>query len=156
MQTAERETVVTSETQRQEIAEWLVAWIAIELQLPADEIDPSRSLLEYRMSSLTATILVGDLEDWLHIRLPPSLVWDFSSIDAITDYLVQQAAGKQEFEASPSARNDKSVSGTADGIEARHLLEKLDQLSDAEVDALLTQLHHPSRAQALASTWFRS
>jgi acyl carrier protein len=140
MQTAETQTVVTSETQRQEIAEWLIAWIARELQLPADHIDAGRSLLEYSMSSLTATILVGDLEDWLHIKLPPSLVWDYPSIDAITDYLVQQVAGKQELEASLSASNDRAVSGTADGTDARHLLENLDQLSDAEVDALLTQL----------------
>jgi acyl carrier protein len=131
---------VTSEAQRQEIAGWLIAWIARELQLPADDIDAGRSLLEYSMSSLIATILVGDLEDWLHIKLPPSLVWDYPSIDAITDYLVQQVAGKQEFEPSLSASNDKAVSGTADGTDARHLLENLDQLSDAEVDALLTQL----------------
>ena len=129
-----------SETQRQEIADWLVAWIARELELPAGDVDAKRSLLEYSMSSLTATILVGDLEDWLHVSLPPSLVWDYSSIDAITDYLVQQATGKREFKASLSASDEKAVSGTADGTDARYLLEKLDRLSDAEVDALLTQL----------------
>ena len=139
---------MTSETQRQEIADWLVAWIARELELPVGDIDARRSLLEYSMSSLTATILVGDLEDWLHVSLPPSLVWDYSSIDAITDYLVQQAAGKQEFEASPSASNERAVSGTTDGSDARHLLEKLDQLSDAEVDALLTQLASEQSASA--------
>lgn len=129
---------MTSETRRQEIVEWLIAWTARELGLPAHSIDAKRSLLEYSMGSLTATILVGDLEDWLHIRLPPSLVWDYSSIDAMTDFLVQGAAGDRH-RGSPGG-SDQAVPGTADGIDARHLLENLDQLSDAEVDALLSQL----------------
>lgn len=124
------------QTPRQDIAEWLIAWIARELELPAGEIDTARSLLEYSMSSLTATILVGDLEDWLHIRLPPSLVWDYPSIDAIADYLVERAAGTQQSEAAAGSGEPE----TADGIDARRLLENLDRLSDAEVDALLAQL----------------
>ena len=77
---------------RQEIVDWLIAWIAKELAMPASEVDAGRSLLEYSLSSLTATILVGDIEDWLSLRLPPSLAWDYPSIDAMADYLVDKAA----------------------------------------------------------------
>ena len=91
---------MTSETNRpspsrQQITDWLISWIAKELGMPAQEIDAGHSLLEYSMSSLTATILVGDLEDWLGLRLPPSLVWDYTSIDAMSAYLVEKARFKQ-------------------------------------------------------------
>lgn len=130
---------MASETDRQDIVAWLIAWTARELGLPAQSIEAGRSLLEYGMGSLTATILVGDLEDWLQIRLPPSLAWDYPSIDAIADYLVAAAAGDPERETAP-ASSDKTVPGAADGLDARHLLDNLDQLSDAEVDALLARL----------------
>jgi hypothetical protein len=91
------------------------------------------------MSSLTATILVGDLEDWLGLRLPPSLVWDYPSINAMTDYLVEKAGLN-----STEARLDRLPSETALSSEpredARQLLDKLDKLSDQDVDALLRQL----------------
>ena len=118
----------TSRT-KQEIADWLVAWIAKELKMTAGDIDPARSLLEYSMSSLTATILVGDLEDWLDLRLQPSLVWDYPSIDAMTDHL----AGLS-MNTAPTA-----PSALAAAEDPEKLLEGIDQLSDEEVEALLSR-----------------
>lgn len=119
---------LTSRT-KQEIAQWLVAWIAKELKMPASDIDPARSLLEYSMSSLTATILVGDLEDWLDLRLAPSLVWDYPSIDAMTDHLA--GLSMDTVSTAPSA--------PVAAEDPEKLLEGLDQLSDEEVDALLNR-----------------
>ena len=72
------------------ITEWLVEWIARELGLPPAEIETDKSLLNYSLSSVTAMMLVGDLEEWLGLTLPPTLVWDYPSIDAIADYLIEQ------------------------------------------------------------------
>jgi acyl carrier protein len=118
---------------RQELSDWLTDWIARELKMPASDIDLARSLLEYSMSSLTATILVGDLEDWLDLRLPPSLVWDYPSIDAMTDHLIEQAARK---DGAPAALAAIDTGATQD---AKQLLEGLDHLTDEEVDALLSR-----------------
>jgi acyl carrier protein len=110
-----------------EITAWLIDWIAAELEMPATEIDTGHSLLDYSMSSVTATILVGDLEDWLDLTLSPTLVWDYPSIDAMTDHLLEQASGAAPAAAAPAK-------------DAGALLDDLDNLSDAEVDALLAQL----------------
>jgi acyl carrier protein len=114
---------------RHDVAAWLIDWIANELEMPAAEIDTAHSLLDYSMSSVTATILVGDLEDWLDLRLSPTLVWDYPSIDAMTDHLLAQAA-----DAAPAAAQAAPLK------DAGQLLEDLDGLSDEEVDALLKQL----------------
>jgi acyl carrier protein len=116
---------------RDKISGWLIEWISKELEMPAQEIDTGHSLLQYSMSSVTATILVGDLEDWLDLRLSPTLVWDYPSIDAMTDFLVAEA-GRQTTSA-----------GDAPAVPARNesaLLDNLDDLSEEEIDALLKQL----------------
>ena len=89
------------------IAEWLVRWIAKELGLPADEIETEKSLLDYSLSSVTAMMLVGDLEEWLGLTLPPTLVWDFPSIAAIADYLTEQldVRGRPPSQGDAAARS---------------------------------------------------
>ena len=58
--------------------------------MPPEGIETSKSLLDYSLSSVTAMMLVGDLEEWLTLTLPPTLVWDYPSIAAIADYLIEQ------------------------------------------------------------------
>ena len=116
--------------------------------MPAQEIDAGHSLLEYSMSSLTATILVGDLEDWLGLRLPPSLVWDYTSIDAMSDYLVEKARSKQTETARSETASSVPALSAEPKRDAHQLLNNLDQLSDQDVDALLKQLTASDQARA--------
>lgn len=111
------------------IKNWLVTWIAKELELPESEINTSNSLLEYSLSSMTAMMLVGDLEEWLKIEIVPTLVWDYPSIDALVEYLSE--------EANNSAPNNNGQSDTVTSLEEANI----DELSEAEVDALLAKLN---------------
>jgi acyl carrier protein len=121
-----------AEASRQKISGWLIDWISKELEMPAEDIDTGHSLLQYSMSSVTATILVGDLEDSLDLRLSPTLVWDYPTIDAMTDYLVQES--QRQAGSTTVAPATSSTEG------ARELLDNLDELSEEEIDALLKQL----------------
>ena len=119
------------------IAEWLVQWIAKEMGLPTVEIETEKSLLNYSLSSVTAMMLVGDLEEWLGLTLSPTLVWDYPSIAAIANHLMEQL--------------DTSVVGTATGNGPMPSGDPLvpagvqpnlalDEMSDQEVTVLLNQL----------------
>lgn len=107
---------------RQAIESWLINWIAREIGLPPADVDTGKSLLNYSLSSVTAMMLVGDLEEWLGLTLPPTLVWDYPSIAEIAEFLVGQLAAVANGTASTDG------DGWVDG------------LSDAEVDALLGQM----------------
>jgi acyl carrier protein len=127
------------------ITEWLARWIANGLSVPPGEIETDKSLLNYSLSSVTAMMLVGDLEEWLGLTLPPTLVWDFPSIDAIVDYLVEQkgsaAAGTPgATEAVPAGAHHVGSANHTDPILS------LDAMSDHEVTALLNQLIADERA----------
>lgn len=117
---------------RQKISGWLIDWISKELEMPVDQIDPGHSLLQYSMSSVTATILVGDLEDWLDLRLSPTLVWDYPSIDAMADFLVEETERQAGSATGAAASEQEGYS--------RDLLDNLDSLSEDEIDALLKEL----------------
>jgi acyl carrier protein len=112
------------------IETWLARWIADSLGVPVEEIGTTNSLLDFSLSSVNATMLVGDLEDWLGLTLPPTLVWDYASIDALADYLVGQLQAGSATLTAP----------IGSGPDDRSLLSNIDQLSDQEVSVMLDQL----------------
>jgi acyl carrier protein len=116
---------------RESIEGWLVDWIARELGMPAADLETSKSLLDYSLSSVTAMMLVGDLEEWLGLTLPPTLVWDYPSIVAIAEFLVEQL-GASTTGAEPGG---EPLAGADAGR-----LAALEGLSDQEVDALLSRM----------------
>jgi acyl carrier protein len=127
---------------RDAIEDWLTDWIAKELGLPPGEIEADKSLLNYSLSSVTAMMLVGDLEEWLRLTLPPTLVWDYPSIAAIADYLTEQLGAA----ASPGS-NGLAAHGDGLGPVADPLVP-LDAMSDQEVTALLNQMMADGHADA--------
>jgi acyl carrier protein len=132
---------------RQEIETWLIRWIANELGVAAEEIPPASSLLDYSLSSITATMLAGDLEDWLGLTLPTTLVWDYPSIQALVDYLSGQVQGAAPRADVPTAPAPGGASVPAAATEASRLLTDLDNLSDQEVSSLLDQLLADERGE---------
>lgn len=124
------------------IRTWMVKWLSRELKLAPTEISPDESLLTYGMDSINAIMLVGDMEDYLGLRLPPTLVWDFPTVNRLVDKALseQAALGGQSSPAAENGRSDKRSIDTMDIAEAKQLLERLDELSDADVEALLARL----------------
>jgi acyl carrier protein len=128
---------------RGSIEAWLIRWIAKELGLPPETIETSKSLLDYSLSSVTAMMLVGDLEEWLGLILPPTLVWDYPSIAAIADYLMEQV-GSRSADVLAGTESGTGEEGAGDLLgrpgAGAGLYASLDQLSDEEVDALLGRM----------------
>ncbi len=95
---------MTSSTQSQTAASpveaiqtWLVNQLADVLSLDPSTIDVTQPLTRYGLDSIDAVTLVGDLEDWLDLELPSTLLWDYPTIAKAAAYLVE------EFEVSITA-----------------------------------------------------
>ena len=116
---------------------WLIDWVANELKLARDEIRSDENLLNYGMDSVNAIMLVGDLEDRLGAKLPPTLVWDFPTIDGLVGKLIVEASAAAS---APRAPETGRLQEKIDPAKAQELLDRLDQLSDQEVEDLLEQL----------------
>ena len=70
-----------------EIQEWLVNYLAEFLEVETEAIDISRSFDEYALNSSTAIYLTGELEEWLGSELEPTLIYEYSTIKELSEYL---------------------------------------------------------------------
>lgn len=84
-----------------QIAEWLISQLAGELELPAVEIDPSRPFAYYGLDSVHAVRLTTALEAWLGHQLPPTVAYDYPTIDLLSDHLAR--LGNQPASETPGA-----------------------------------------------------
>jgi 8-amino-7-oxononanoate synthase len=75
------------------IETWLIAKLADLLAMDAGEIDPDQHLSVYGLSSMTGVMLTGDIEDWLGVRLEPTLAWEYPTVRSLARYLADEQKG---------------------------------------------------------------
>lgn len=69
------------------IRDWLVSKLADALKVDPTEIDVRQTFANYGLGSLSAVRLAGDLETWLHREIPPTLTWDYPTIEQVVQFL---------------------------------------------------------------------
>ena len=72
-----------------EIRHWLVNYVAELLEVKPDKIDSTIPFDRYGLDSSAAVGLAGDLEDWLEQELDPTLLYDYPTIEGLTQHLVK-------------------------------------------------------------------
>jgi 8-amino-7-oxononanoate synthase len=78
------------------IETWLIEKLADLLGIEAGEIDADQHLSVYGLSSMTGVMLTGDIEDWLGIRLEPTLAWEYPTVRTLARYLADEQGGAPE------------------------------------------------------------
>lgn len=72
-----------------EIQDWIISYLAQMLEVSPDEINVTTTFDRYGLDSSAAVGLTGDLEDWLGIELEPTLLYDYPTIETLTEYLAE-------------------------------------------------------------------
>ena len=88
-----------------EIRDWLVAQLSSRLAI--DSIDIGRPFSEYGLDSTEAVALALTMETWLGLPVPPTLVWDYPTVEAMARHLG----------GNPAARPHAVVNSGSDGDE---------------------------------------
>jgi acyl transferase domain-containing protein/acyl carrier protein len=92
---------------RSEIREYLIAAVAEVTGLDAERIDPTCPFHDFGMTSSDAISLSGELEERLERRLPPTLLYDHPTIDALSAALAAPGdAPAAVFEGPPAPPAD--------------------------------------------------
>ena len=76
------------------IQDWLIDRIAESLEIDPTEIDIREPLASYGLSSVASLSLTGDLEEWLELRLDPTLAWDYPTIEELAKHLAEEVKRK--------------------------------------------------------------
>ena len=74
-----------------EIQTWLIAQISEHLEIVAEEIEIAQPLANYGMNSLSAARISGELQEWLKREVPPTVFYDYPTIESLARYLVEQS-----------------------------------------------------------------
>ena len=69
------------------IVAWLTERISGPLGIRPEEVDIRKPLASYGLGSLQAVRLASELEQWLGRKLPPTLAYDYPTIDALANVL---------------------------------------------------------------------
>jgi acyl carrier protein len=115
---------------------WLIDWLAEALAMDRRQIEPSQPFLSYGLDSVQAMSMVGDLEATFGGRLPPTLAWDYPSVDAMAEHLAERLGRRAG--AAPQAPGAEAEPPAA-RAEIEALLSDIDDLDEAEVDRLLAR-----------------
>ncbi len=114
-----------------EIESRLTDMLAETLRIAPAEIDVSRPLPHYGLDSIDAVTLAGDLEDWLNVELPSTLLWDYPTVEGIASYL-GEALRAQPAQTAHAPQDSQGIDDD--------LLDHLDDLEPGQIDALLDEL----------------
>ena len=71
------------------IQKWIVAWIAKELRIEANQIDLQKPLSYLGMSSRQAILLSGELEDFLERSVKLELLFGSLTLEKFVEQLAQ-------------------------------------------------------------------
>lgn len=75
----------------EDLQEWLMLQIARELGVDIDQIDPRCSFESYALDSARTLLLLNRVEQRLSMKLSPTLVWNYPTIEKLAARLQQMA-----------------------------------------------------------------
>jgi acyl carrier protein len=81
----------TANRSAEEIQQWIVEYLAKELQESPDAIDVTLPFHDFAMDSLTALGMTGELESWLGRKVDPTLVYDYPTIEQFSKCLEKES-----------------------------------------------------------------
>jgi len=72
---------------KESIEEWLISYLAENLKINQDEMDVDIPFDRYGLDSSTATIMTGDLRDFMGFEIDETLPYDYPTIESLSQYL---------------------------------------------------------------------
>ncbi len=72
------------------IEQWLIGQLSETLGVEPSEIDSTQPFVSFGLDSAQAVGLAGDLEEFLNRTLPPTLIWDYPTIEALAKHLSEE------------------------------------------------------------------
>ncbi|MEA5595932.1 acyl-CoA-binding protein [Rivularia sp. UHCC 0363] len=73
-----------------DIQSWLISYLAELLEMQPLEIEINVPFERYGLSSAEGTVLIGDLEAWVGYQLAPTLVYEYPTIEALSQHIARE------------------------------------------------------------------
>ena len=101
-----------------------------------ESLPNNKSLGELGLDSLMAVELRNALASTAGHNLPATLLFDYPTVDTLTDYLSRHVLGLEELAEAPAERRSTGSAGL-------DVLDQIENLDDDEIERLLKQKETP-------------
>ncbi len=71
----------------EEIQKWLRERVAGEIKTEPEFVSLQIPFENYGLDSIIIVTIVSDLEDWLNLSLDPTILWEYPTIEALSEWL---------------------------------------------------------------------
>lgn len=85
-----RNSSVAENTTQTAIQTWMIDYLSQLLEIEPDEIDITIPFDRYGLESSDAYAMTGDLETWLDQEINPTAIYDYPTIEALSEHLSSQ------------------------------------------------------------------
>lgn len=73
----------------EEIKNWISKKIAEALETDVGSIDPDQDFSDFGLDSMVAFALTGEMSEWIGKELPASLLWEYTTINSLSEYIAE-------------------------------------------------------------------
>jgi acyl carrier protein len=73
-----------------EIQAWLISYLSELLEMDPNEFETNDALASYGLDSSGAVCLIGDVGEWLDLKLSAEILYNYPTIESLTRYLAAQ------------------------------------------------------------------
>jgi acyl carrier protein len=96
MTTSESNLVQTVQDSKslEDIQAWIVSYVAQLLDISPQQVNTILAFDSYGLDSSAVVSLIGDLEHWLKIDLSPAILFDYPTIELLSQHLFEQISKK--------------------------------------------------------------
>jgi acyl-CoA synthetase (AMP-forming)/AMP-acid ligase II/alkylation response protein AidB-like acyl-CoA dehydrogenase/acyl carrier protein len=116
-----------------EVTTWLKSWLAKQFETTTEIYKLDSKFSEFGMDSITAMNLADDLERWLSVEIPPTLVWEYPTLGSMSSYLMSLGSAVLKANTEiPGLNLDISILARVDDMPEDELLALLETYSNAE------------------------
>jgi acyl-CoA synthetase (AMP-forming)/AMP-acid ligase II/alkylation response protein AidB-like acyl-CoA dehydrogenase/acyl carrier protein len=122
----------TDQSHVSSIQEWIVNWISKNLKVPSASILASQSFSEYGMDSIMAVEFAQDLASWLKCPVEPTVVWNYSTIGILAQYLAESSMSQQMANAPQSPGGPSGFPDESSDLGTQFISSKNSDLPSAE------------------------
>lgn len=100
-----------------EIVNCIEVFIAKNLKIPVDDINPASKISDFNIDSIQMASLSVELEKIVNIQIPEKIFYECSTIEDMADYLInlparkreEQAANDRRYQQKPTERSSKKI-----------------------------------------------
>jgi len=98
-----------SSSSANDIATWVMQWIAIRLSVDISELSATQQLTQIGLDSIDAMTLTHELSKQLGLNLALEVSWSYPSIEALAHYLEQEISSKESTKAAKATPTEGMI-----------------------------------------------